>query len=268
MPRLPVVTDYAGRTAFMESDPPLLDLALWNVRHYQVDSDRAQSLSVANKPIFVTTGVNKDDISVFVVGAALGLALPPEGKAEYVETLGRALGESRSELQDIEQRMAALGLSMLVRQTRSAETAEAKRIDKSEQDSELAASARGTKDAAEEALMLHAMWMGLPTGGSLDVNMDFSIEALDPQMLAVLAKMAADFQLPLETLWDIMSRHGTLPDSFDPEVALAALAEQGEAELQAAVEAMREAEGAQGSGTEAEDEEMGDMEQDELDPAA
>jgi hypothetical protein len=157
----------------------------------------------------------------------MAIKLPQGGDAKYLEPTGAALDSSRQELQDILQNMAALGLAMLQRDTRAAETAEAKRIDKSETDSRLAAAARGLQDAIEEALGIHALWIGEADGGSCDINRDFEQQPLDPQMLKVLSEMVGAGDLDLDTLWDIMKAGGVLPDTFDNEIVRAKLEGMG-----------------------------------------
>lgn len=239
MTKIPVATDYGDRTGYMTSDPPLLDLALENLEHYDVRSDRRQSLKIGSVPIFVTQGVEASDIGTFAVGGSIGLALPQVGQdAKYVETSGNAYDASREELQDIEQRMSALGLAVLVRKDQTQRTATENSNDKLEQDSDLASMARGTSDAIEEAFGLHAMWMGEQDGGSCEINRDFNALSLSPQMVATLIAAVPD-KLSVETLWEILQQGEVLPDTFDPEEEQARLQQAGAAELAAVTEALR-----------------------------
>lgn len=219
---IPLVSVYAGRTGFLTSDPPLLDLALENIAHYQIQSDRRNHLHIGGTPIPVFIGV--DEETELVVGSDMAIRLPVGADAKYLEITGASLGESRTELQDILLNMAALGLAMLQRDTRAAETAEAKRIDKSETDSRLSSAARALLDAIEEALGIHARWMGLDDGGSCEVNRDFETQEMDPQTIKVLSDMVAQGQLSLDALWDKLKAGGVLPDTFDGEVEAAKLA--------------------------------------------
>lgn len=224
--RIPVATDYTRRSGFMESRPPLLDLALENVLHYQTRSDRCNNLHIAATPIPVLIGAETDgEGKTQLVSTQHAIELPLNGDAKYLEPTGAALTHSRDELKDIEARMAALGLAMLERDTRAAETAEAKRIDKSASDSQLSAAARGLEDALEEALGLHAEWMGLGenAGGSVSVNRDFERQQLSPQMVSALSSAVGAGQLRMETLWDILKRGDVLPEGFDAEVEREAL---------------------------------------------
>lgn len=213
--RIPLTTVYAERDAFMVSTPPLLDLALENIGHYQVRSDRRNSLHIAGVPIPITIGLRDDE--TMPVGSSFGISLPLGGDAKYLEPTGASLNEMREELRDIEQRMAALGLAMLQRDTRAAETAEARRIEKSETDSSLSTAARLLSAAATEALSFHAEWLDLDEGGELAVNRDFESQLLDPAMIRELRGMVADGQLSLDTMWDILEQGELLPDTFDAE---------------------------------------------------
>lgn len=221
IPVIPLVPVYANRTGFLMSDPPLLDLALENVNHYQVRSDRQTCLHIASVPIPVFIGIDAEgDVKV---GSDMAIKLPLHGDAKYLEPQGAALESSRLELQDILQNMAALGLAMLQRDTRAAETAEAKRIDKSETNSRLGSAARGLQDGVETALGYHALWIGETDGGSCAVNRDFEDQEMDPAMVKELSAMVGADQLDLETLWDMMKQGGLLPENFDAETVIARL---------------------------------------------
>ncbi len=217
MRRIPLAVDYAEQEGVLESDPPLLDLAMENILHWQIRSDRDTNMHTSNVPIFWTAGLDDEEFKVMLVGAAAGVALPLEGSCGFAETTGAALDSTATELHAIERRMASMGLSNLVEKPRSAETAEARRMEKAERDSDLAAMARATEDAIENALQLHAEWMGLDSGGTCEVNRDFGVEVLQPAMVQVLAAMVGD-SISLETLWDILLQGNVLPENFDPEV--------------------------------------------------
>jgi hypothetical protein len=99
--------------------------------------------------------------------------------------------------------MAALGLSMLQNETRAAETAEAKRMDKSEQDSALAVAARGLQDCLERALQFHAQYMGL-TDGTIEVNQEFEHLTLDSTQITAYSQLHQAGQISLDTLWAML----------------------------------------------------------------
>src|SRR5690606_28385306 len=127
-------------------------------------------------------------------------------------------------------------------------------IDKAENDSQLAVMVRATSDALEEALELHAMWMGLADGGSVSMNDDFGIEPLEPQLVQALAGPVRDHMLSLDTLWDLLRSGNSLPDSFNGELERARIEDQAGASLDALrILARRERDGAEGADGEGDD---------------
>jgi hypothetical protein len=214
---IPLCPVYTDKTGVLESDPPLLALAYTNVAHYQVQSDHLTALHKASVPIPVLVGV--DVKAAIPVGPNVGVKVPTDGDFKYVETTGAALGATADQITKFETQMAREGMSMLQHETRAAETAEAKRIDKSEQDSTLAVAARSLQDAIEQALGFHAQMRGLgDKGGQVVVNRDFERLTLDAQQVDAYSKLVAIGQLSLDTLWSVLAEGGVLPDNFDPDV--------------------------------------------------
>jgi len=269
MTQIPVVTDYATRLGYMISEPLFLDMALENLKHWQIRSDRDQNLHVTSIPILNVYGMSAEDLQVVTVGSSMGLAFPKgraEQGSEYTEAQGTGLSHTREELLDIQQRMAALGLSMLERQSRAAETAEAKRMDQRAQDSELAAQAIATGDALEEVTALHAMWMGLDpeeAGGSIQLNTDFENETMSPALFLAYQKAVGEGHLSLETMWDRLVSGRLLAETFDAELEKERIAASGVTELEAMTQAMAQLKAEQAA--EEEDGEEPEEEEDESD---
>jgi hypothetical protein len=223
---IPVSPFYSKRRSYMVGVPPLLDLALENILHYQVRSDRQNVLHIASVPIPHLAGVDTQGGSV-VVGPYEAIVTSENGKAQYMEPRGHALGESRAELQDIEQRMGSLGLAMLQRQSRAAETAAAKRMDKAAGDSQLARAARNLQDCLESALFFHARWMGLDDGGSIEISRDYDTSPLDANLVRALSELESRGQLTLRTLLTALKTGEVIPDSVDVDEEMNALEVEG-----------------------------------------
>ena len=226
---IPLAIVYADQTGILTSDPPMLDLAYTTLSHYQVQSDHLTALHKASVPILAITGV--DTTGTVSVGPNTTFTLPEGATVQYVEHTGAALGSTRQQMLDLKADGAAQGLAMLQHETRQAETAEAKRIDKASQDSALAVAARGLQDGTEVALGFHAQMLGLGNkgGGSVVVSRDYETMSLDAQELAAYSALVANGQISLDTLWSILAETGSLPDDFDPELERANL----EAEIMA-----------------------------------
>jgi Domain of unknown function (DUF4055) len=215
---IPFVPVYATKPdAHLESTPPLKDLADVNVEHYQTKSDHNWALHMTSVPQVIVTGVDPAE-TAFEISPNGVWKLPEGADAKFLEHSGKSLGQTRQALEDLKADMAVLGLSMLMHETRQAETAEAKRIDKAEQDSSLSTAARSLQDALELALGFHAQYMKLETGGQIEVNREFEKNSVDAAQVTIYSGMVASGQLSLETMWQVLAEGGVLPDDFDPEV--------------------------------------------------
>lgn len=257
---IPFAVVYAGqRRGPLTSFPPLVDLAYTNVAHMQVLADHRTSLHMAGVPIFVRIGMEEtpgdpnrgigdgfdatqldattpEGIaqieaingggSVQVIGPNMGIDLPLGGNAKYVEHNGNALSASQAELTAIEKRAAAQGLSLLSPDNRAAETAEAKRLDRAQQDAALSRAARSMQDCTEQALEYTAQFLRLPSGGSCQFNTDFQDLVMDTALFSELSKSTLAGQIPLTTFWQLLMTGNILPDDFDPDSALVQLESQ------------------------------------------
>ena len=175
-------------------------------------------------PMIVVTGEQASSVEV---GPSRALFLPnPEARAEMLEMQGPALTANREQLMDYKRDMAQLGLNMLMRETRGAETAEAKRLDRSGQDSILAAFASAYEDALNMALYYHMQYRGLDWDGEgLALNRDFTPEPMDAATIQTLSLLVSNGQMRLETLWNILMQGEVLPANFDPEVEAVGIGE-------------------------------------------
>lgn len=219
----------SGYVAPLESVPPLLDLAYLNVAHYQQWSDYATSIHMTCVPILFGAGVpSRDDQGQqIVVGPNSAVWSPdPTATLSYTTHDGQALASCKQALDDLKSDMGTLGLAMLSPQKRTAETAEAKRLDKSTADSALSVAARGLQDAVERALQFHANYLRLPDGGSVEINRDFEGAALEPAVMTAYAALIGQ-GLPTRLVLEMLQRGGRIADDVDlDELEMEMAAEQ------------------------------------------
>lgn len=235
----------SGRRSLFESDPPLLDLGYLNLAHYQQWSDAATSIHMTCVPFLFTAGFAMADEygNPITVGANSGLnTTNPDGKAMYVAHDGAALEAARSALLDLKADIAALGLSMLATERRSAETATANRLDRASETSALAVTARGLQDAAERALQFHANYLRLPDGGSVTINRSYDGELMDAATMQAYAVLADKLGIPDEEIVKMLVRGGRLAEDVDADdlaavMGAARLARQDVARITAELDA-------------------------------
>jgi Domain of unknown function (DUF4055) len=217
--RIPVAVIYGRRVDFLESQPPLLDLALLNISYYQKKSDRDRNLHLCGSPTPLFSGV-PDDWDMLVTGAGFGIKLPTGATGTYLEPQGVALEESGKDLQELRSEMAAIGLSTLEGGPQAKATATEKVIDFSQESCELETIARSAQDGFELCLQFHARYIGLASGGSLTLGSHLKALRLSQAQVQAFSNMAAASppQISLRLLWDILERADMLPEDFDPAV--------------------------------------------------
>jgi hypothetical protein len=211
----------AGKRSMFESDPPLVDLAFLNVAHYQERSDYAYSKHMTCVPILyafgfqAVTDAQGNPIELVVGPNAAAISENPEAKIGYATHDGGALGEVRQSLEELKSEMGTMGLAMLAPQKRSAETAEAKRLDKQTESSDLAVTARGLQDAVERALQFHAQYLRLDSGGSIEINRNFEATVMEPDVMAAYVTLARDLGLPLRVVLQELKQGGRIGTDVD-----------------------------------------------------
>lgn len=222
---IPFVVVYGNRTGFLQSRPPLLDLAETNIAHYRLLADHLYAMHLANIPVGVLTGVDPE--MEVEVGPNAWLKLPQNATFEWKAHEGQNFAENREQLREFKADMAAMGLSLLQVETRQAETFAAKRMDKSESDSALASAARSLQDGLEMALVYHGNFMKIDKPGTIAVNRDFENVPITPEEMREWRESVAAGQHSLETMWAVQKSRGMLPDDFDPEVERERIASEG-----------------------------------------
>jgi hypothetical protein len=221
---IPAVAGYHGRRVGpFESRPGLLPLALENIKHYQLVSDNDNILHVCSVPQFAVIGARPLGLNEKpVISPKVGWHLPADGKLQYAEPSGNGLEAAEKRIQKSEQRMAILGLSMLMSESRAAETAAAKTIDKAESDAALTLHARATNDALEECLRLAAKWLDvdLPAKTSerwLSINTEFTDATLNPQVMDAYTNAVFKAGLPKRVYVEAMKQGKRIPATFNSE---------------------------------------------------
>lgn len=212
--RIPIVTFYSDRQGFMFGKSPLEDLADLNIAHWQSTSDQRAILTVARFPILACSG-GTDETNKLVVGPNKWLYCPdPSGKFYYVEHSGAAIAAGDKDLAELTRQMGEYG-SEWMKKRPNRETATARALDSAESTSALQDATLRFQDALENVLWLTAQWLGLDSGGSLEVHSDFSDAPVGVEGLRVLMEARKNRDISREAFIKELQRAGVLDDSFD-----------------------------------------------------
>lgn len=224
---IPFSVAYAQRHGFMESRPPLEDIAELNLKAYQIQSDLDNQLHISAVPMLAFYGFPSaaEEVSA---GPGEAIAFPADGRAEYIEPAGRSFDYQFRRLEQLALQINELGLSAVLGQKLSAETAEAKRIDRSQGDSTMMVIAQNVQDMIDNCLQFHAQFIGNNTSpGSAYVNRDFLGTRLEPAEIQALLQLYTAGTITQETLLRELAEGDVLGDDFNVDQELEATANAG-----------------------------------------
>ena len=218
---IPFSVAYSNRVNLMESRPPMEDIAELNLKAYQVQSDLDNQLHISAVPMLAFYGFPQSSEEVSA-GPGEAIAFPAEGRAEYIESKGTSYKAQFDRLHQLEAQINELGLAAVLGQKLSAETAEAKKIDRSQGDSTMQVVAQQVQDLIDNSLQFHAQYLNNNQAGSSFVNRDFLASRLDPQEIGSLLQLFTSGTITQETLLKQLHEGEGLGDEFDVEEELEA----------------------------------------------
>ena len=228
---IPFAVAYSNRVGVLESRPPLADIAELNLKAFQVQSDLDNQLHISAVPMLAIYGFpqSAEEISA---GPGEAMALPESARAEYIEPGGNSYDAQFRRLDQIAAQINELGLAAVLGQKLSAETAEAKRIDRSQGDSTMMVIAQQMQDLIDNCLSFHAQYMQQAQAGSSFINRDFLATRLEPQEVQSLLQLYTAGTITQETLLNQLSAGEVLGDEFDVEEEVEATQSGGLIEMQ------------------------------------
>jgi len=218
---IPFSVAYSNRVGVLESFPPLADIAELNLQHYQVQSDLGNQLHISAVPMLALFGfpAAAEEISA---GPGEALSLPEGAAASYIEPAGNSYDAQFRRLDQIVSQINDLGLAAVMGAKLSAETAESKRIDRSQGDSTMMVVAQQMQDMIDNCLRFHADYLQESQAGSSLVNRDFMGARLEPQEIQALLQLYTAGTVTQETLLLQLEAGEVLGDDFDVEAELEA----------------------------------------------
>lgn len=199
----------------------MADIAELNLKAYQVQSDLDNQLHLSAVPLLAFYGFPQSSEEVSA-GPGEAIAFPAEGRAEYIEPSGRSYDAQFQRLEQIAMQINELGLAAVLGQKLSAETAEAKRIDRSQGDSTMMVIAQQMQDMIDNCLQFHAAYLQEPQAGSSFVNRDFLAARLEPTEIQSLLQLYTAGTITQNTLLNQLEAGEVLGDEFDVEEELEA----------------------------------------------
>ena len=213
--QIPFSVAYSNRINLLESRPPMSDIAELNLKSYQMLSDLYNQLHISAVPMLAFYGFPQQSEEISA-GPGEAIAFPADGRAEYIEPEGKSYAAQFQAIDKVESQINELGLAAVLGQKLSAETAESKRIDRSQGDSTMMVVAQQMQDMIDNCLTFHGKFLNAE-GGTCFVNRDFLSQRLDPQEIQALAQVRAMNEITQKTFLNRLDEGEILGDDFNIE---------------------------------------------------
>ncbi|MGQ7956502.1 DUF4055 domain-containing protein [Pseudomonas sp. SP16.1] len=231
---IPLATFYTKRTGFMTAEPPLLELAHLNVKHWQSQSDQDNILHIARVPILAVMGAGdmvdetgKTKPFELTIGTSSATVLDKDGDMKWVEHTGQAIKAGRESLLDLEDQMRMAGGKLLQKEKQATKTAAQAEEEAAQELSPLQTMAGQFEDCLDQVLQYFAEWRRQKEGGHVSVNGNFDIDYAPEQTLPLLKGMTDSSYLSKETLFKEVQRRGVLNGDLTWEEEQQKIADEG-----------------------------------------
>ena len=211
VPVVPFITKRNELTNAIE--PPLMELAYLNVKHWQSQSDQDNITNIARVPLLAI--YSNDEVKQLSIGGS-AIHLPVDSSMQFVEHSGQAIASGVESLKDLEEQMKTAGAKLLTK-TALAMTDSQARDEAGKEISQLRLLANRFEDAIDLALEYTGHWLGIAKEQVGNVQISGNIENdLDPA-----ASMASVIQLrnagviSNQSTFNEAKRRGLLADSLE-----------------------------------------------------
>lgn len=194
---IPFVFFGATSNTPVPDNPPLLDLANLNIKHWQLTVDYYHGLHYCAIPTPWAAGFGKSDL--YVGGSKAWVADNPEAKCGYLEFTGQGIEAIAKALESLESQMAVIGARMLEEQKKAAEAADTVRMRYSGDTATLSSVADCVEQGMMKAIDWLGKWMGIEGKTEITLNRDFVSVKLDAQMLTALTQSLQSGSMSMDT---------------------------------------------------------------------
>lgn len=221
---IPIVPFITKKTKhFMIGQPPLMELAHLNIKHWQSQSDQDNILNTVRVPLLARTGVEDD--SPMRIGNSV-VDLPRDANLFYVEHTGAAIKAGQESLKELEGQMRVAGAKLLDK-TILAMTDSQAREEQGKEISLLRLYANLFEDAIDLALEYVGVWLGIDETGNVEIGGNIDSDFDPNTSMDSVIKLQASGNLSKQTTFNEAKRRGLLGDNVKWEDEQARLEAEG-----------------------------------------
>lgn len=193
------------------SYPPLADLCLKAITHYQMWAEYRQALHYVASPQPFVAGFAPNEVPTVVGPSTIWKASNPSAKAQFVSFEGKGLEELRTACETLKVEMAAQGASMLV--AREASNVASRTVElRQREDTSLVISAIHAVNAGLiEVARIMLDWERTQGAPVVRLNTDLVDTTLDANLLKTMRECYLSGAVSWETFVDVLRRGEIIP---------------------------------------------------------
>ena len=207
--------------------PPLYDLAMMNIHHYQIMADYYNGLHKVTMPTGYITGYtpsdNEDEDDEITLGGDVFITEEnSDAKFGMLSYAGEGMQHTKEGIDKIENLIAGIFMKSIAPDKKTSETAESAYVHRSGENARLATFARNVSEKLSQIVQWYAKWNGYDTPVEIHLNYDYETMALDPNIINSIANISGQGKFPLYCVFYILKQQELIdPDmNFDDYIFL------------------------------------------------
>lgn len=198
--------------------PPLYDLAMLNIHHYQFSADFANGVHMTTVPTGYITGYTKpdddEDSDITLGGDAFLTEENSDAKFGVLSFSGEGLEHCEKAIDKIEAQIAGIFMKNIAPDKKTSETAESAYVHRSGENAKLATFARNVSEKLSQIIQWYEEWCGYEGAVEIHLNYDYETMSLDPNIINSIANIAGQGKFPLYCVFYILQQQ----ELIDPDM--------------------------------------------------
>ena len=199
--------------------PPLYDLAMMNIHHYQVMADYYNGLHKVTMPTGYITGYtpsdNEDEDDEITLGGDVFITEEnSDAKFGMLSYAGEGMEHTREGIDKIENLIAGIFMKSIAPDKKTSETAESAYVHRSGENARLATFARNVSEQLSQLIEWYAEWSNYKGAAEIHLNYDYETMALDPNIINSIANISGQGKFPMYCVFYILKQQ----ELIDPDM--------------------------------------------------
>lgn len=208
---------------FMPTDtpdkPPLYDLAMMNIHHYQIMADYYNGLHKVTMPTGYITGYtpsddDKDGDEITLGGDVFITEENPDAKFGMLSYAGEGMQHTKDGIDKIENLIAGIFMKSIAPDKKTSETAESAYVHRSGENARLATFARNVSEKLSQIIQWYEEWNKHEGVVEIHLNYDYETMSLDPNIINSIANISGQGKFPLYCVFYILKQQ----ELIDPDM--------------------------------------------------